>query len=108
MEDCHALHRKPLLLLTDAELSLALSQHIGLAWTRTLVLVRLGQDPLRGCAGHSFDALLRQALLLEPEEWGDLLPELQQVASIVPTLPETWENMDLSRAYERFRAQIPS
>ena len=47
VERCHALRRKPLLILDDDQIALALRQRIGLTRVRDLVLIRLRQEPLR-------------------------------------------------------------
>ena len=93
-----------MLLLTDEEVGLALTQHIGLKWVRTLALIRLRQDPMR--LGEIWDEgdLLRYALQLSQTEWGDLAPDLLEIAdAIVPNLPETPDYLALVGQYRRFR-----
>ena len=102
---CHALRRKPLLLLTDEEIGLALRQRVGLPWMLTLTIQRLRQEPMR--LGHVFPEgdLLRYALQLSPGEWGALACELREIAStIIPTLPETPDHLPLVAEYRRFTA----
>lgn len=43
----HASYRKPLLLLTDEKVGLALRQRLGLPWPGTLAFLRLRHDPMR-------------------------------------------------------------
>lgn len=103
--DCHKLHKKPLLLLSDYELDLALGQRIGLAWLRTLVLIRLKQDALRHGEHGYVGELLRTALTLSPDDWGNLTDDLRALAgAVVPTLPETSDYFPLITAYHRFTA----
>jgi hypothetical protein len=103
--DCHALHRKPLFILSDIEVDLALGQRIGLPWLRTLVLLRLRQEPLRAGEYSEPAELLRTALSLSPEEWGDLATDLRELAAaVVPTLPETSEWFGVIAEYDRFTA----
>ena len=86
VRSAHALHKKPLINLSDEELRLALSQKIGFPWVLSLTLVRLREDPLRSGMMYEGD-VLANALRIPKEVWGSQLSELRQIAdTVVPTL----------------------
>lgn len=103
IELCHSIARKPLLLLNDEELGLTLRQRIGLPWIRTLTIMRLRQDPMRHGDVNEEGGVLRHALDLRAENWGEMAGELLAIAdAIIPTLPETPDYLDLIRSRQRF------
>lgn len=104
IEEAHELHRKPLIILTDDELALALQQKIGLPWTLELAIVRLRQDPLRcGVFGFPGD-VLRSALSVGGEHVEPRLSSsLKNIAdAIVPTLDQ--QNPEWTRLIKAYRA----
>lgn len=65
IKTCHALRLKPIGILTDEELRLAIGQQMGLEWLVPLALTRLEEDPFR--SGDFYD--------------GDLLTNVIRVSS---------------------------
>ncbi|CAN5410908.1 hypothetical protein BH09PSE4_BH09PSE4_05780 [soil metagenome] len=107
IERAHALHKKPLILLSDGELALALSQQIGIQWIRTLALQRLQQDPLKPDHFGDPGGLLRVALRTPIPVWNDLLPEIEKIADgIVPTLRDDPTHSWLIETYDAFKNAI--
>lgn len=101
---CTALHRKPLLLLADEEVGLALRQRIGLPWLGTLVILRLRQDPMRLAYAYDSGDMLRYALQLSRDDWGAQASDIEEIAdAIVPNLPETLDHLALFAEYRRFK-----
>jgi len=101
----HSIHRKPLILVDDDELGVALRQEIGIPWLRALVLIRLAQDPLRSGHAEMPGGLLRNALGIPKQDWGDYLRDITEIANaIIPTLAADnpdWET--LFEVYSRFK-----
>jgi hypothetical protein len=64
----HALRKKPLLLLSDEELRLSLSQKVGAPWILELAVRRLEEDPLRSGDFNPGD-VLACALRLPEAAW---------------------------------------
>lgn len=101
----HALRRKPLIILSDEELDLALGQQIGMPWLRMMVLIRLRENSMRTGDLWSRGDLLRTALRLPKAAWGNLLADLEQIAdTVVPTLDREDEAFDrVAQAYRSFK-----
>jgi len=80
----HALRRKPISMLTDEELRLAVGQGIGLEWLIPLILQRLAENPFR--AGDLFEGDLLVSLALVPSSyWTEHPAERSLLASEVVT-----------------------
>lgn len=89
----HALRQKPLLALSDEELRLALSQHVGLPWIAELAMQRLEEDPFRSGDFHRGD-VLATLLRLPPDFWvgqPDLSARLKALVMAVDLVTRQFE-----------------